>query len=248
LEAHRSLPDRKRLLTLQPPTNSQPFGIMKPRVIIYNATSLDGQTTGFQPDLGQFYGLASRWHEDASLAGCDTLLSFPAEIPPEVPSDLEEEAASSNEHRPLLVVPDSRGRLRSWHFLKKQPYWRDWVSLCTETTPPEHVEYLRARMVRVVTAGKQRVDYRAALEELNLQLGVKVVRVDSGGTLNSILLREGLADEVHLLVHPVLVGQPVRKVFFEDAGACVTLRLEGYERLENGALLLSYSIASPRAA
>ncbi|MEO0433105.1 MAG: dihydrofolate reductase family protein, partial [Cyanobacteria bacterium J06656_5] len=46
--------------------------------------------------------------------------------------------------------------------------------------------------------------------------GVTVVRVDSGGTLNGVLLRAGLVDELHLLVHPTLVGGTSQKTFFND--------------------------------
>ena len=55
-------------------------------------------------------------------------------------------------------------------------------------------------------AGDDKVDFRTALEQLNEKYGVELVRVDSGGTLNGVLLREGLVDEVSILVHPALVG------------------------------------------
>jgi 2,5-diamino-6-(ribosylamino)-4(3H)-pyrimidinone 5'-phosphate reductase len=47
---------------------------------------------------------------------------------------------------------------------------------------------------------------RAALEALNTRYGVKVLRVDSGGTLNSVLLHAGLVDEISVLIHPVIAG------------------------------------------
>ena len=50
------------------------------------------------------------------------------------------------------------------------------------------------------------MDLCAALEELNSRFGVKVVRVDARGTLNGQLLRQGLVNEVSLLIYPSLVG------------------------------------------
>ena len=50
------------------------------------------------------------------------------------------------------------------------------------------------------------MDLRAALQELHSRYGVKVVRVDAGGTLNGQLLRQGLVSEVSLLLYPSLVG------------------------------------------
>jgi hypothetical protein len=49
--------------------------IMMPHVILFNGMSLDGRIDGFAIDLGQFYELAaSRWREDATLVGSDTIL------------------------------------------------------------------------------------------------------------------------------------------------------------------------------
>lgn len=215
---------------------------MKPRVIVYNAISLDGQTTGFPVDLGLFYGLAARWSESVSLAGCDTLLSFPPEVPPETPADLKPLPVVPGDDRSILAVPDSRGRLKRWHFLRAQPHWRDFVSLCSERTSPEHLDYLRARGINLIKAGTDHVDLARALEELATRFGAKVVRVDSGGVLNSVLLRAGLVDEVHVLVHPVLVGQPTRRGFFEAMSGAITLKPTGVEKLDNGLVLLSYQV------
>lgn len=47
---------------------------------------------------------------------------------------------------------------------------------------------------------------RAALEELNRQYRVTTIRADMGGTLNGVLLREGLVDEVSVLIGPMMIG------------------------------------------
>ena len=88
---------------------------MKPKVLLYTATSLDGRTTGFSVDMRQFYSLAQQWRENASLVGCDTLLNAHDEIPEDDGSEAPSIVPSADDTRPLLVVPDSRGRLRSWH-------------------------------------------------------------------------------------------------------------------------------------
>ena len=189
---------------------------MKPRVILYNAVSVDGRTTGFSVDMGLFYSLVQQWGEDATLAGCDTLLNAPHEMPEDEGSEAAAITPSADDSRPILVVPDSRGRIKSWHYWRGQPYWKGFVSLCTEKTSPEHLDYLRQNDIRILAAGTEHVDYKQALEELSRQFGIGTVRVDSGGTLNGVLLRAGLVDEVHLLVHPALVGETSQKTFFRD--------------------------------
>ncbi len=220
---------------------------MKPRIILYNAVSLDGRFDWFTPDIGLFYSLVPRWAEDATLVGTNTLLRPPTEIPKETEADLEPAPVKPDDTRPILVVPDSRGRFRNWHFLKQQPYWKGFVALCSETTPDEHLSYLQKRHIHCLVIGKDHVDLGQALEELNVRFGIKIVRVDSGGTLNGVLLRLGLADEVHLLVHPKLVGGATLKSFFQasdlsSADGVIGLRLKAVEKQPGDILLLSYDV------
>ncbi|MGE5541524.1 MAG: deaminase, partial [Bacillota bacterium] len=87
---------------------------MLPRVVLYNAVSVDGRIEGFTPDLGRFYGLVAHWKEDATLAGSNTILAAPGEIPEEDEKAFEAPARDPADPRPLLVIPDSRGRVRCW--------------------------------------------------------------------------------------------------------------------------------------
>lgn len=221
---------------------------MKPYVIIHNAVSLDGRVDSFPVDLGLYYGLASRWEEDATLVGSGTILKAPPEssTEDEPPSDSSETAAE--ETRPLLVVPDSRGRITNWPFLLRQPYWRRAVALVSASTPPSYLEGLERMGIGRIVAGQDHADLRLALEELNVQFGVKTVRVDSGGTLNGVLLRAGLVDEISLLVHPCLVGGMSPAFFFraadlEGGAGLISLSLTHMEKLDGGVVWLRYKVS-----
>lgn len=219
---------------------------------MHNAVSLDGRIDGFAVDLAQFYELASRWKEDASLAGADTILKAVESAPAEDESAFwpspEGSGPGSEDPRPLLVIPDSRGRVRCWHFLKTWPYWRGFVALCSRKTPQEYLDYLEKRHIGCIIAGEDRVDLRAALEELNRRFGVKVVRADSGGKLNGALLRAGLADEVSLLIYPSLVGGETERSMFHapnltSVDGTVYLKLKDVETLKGDAVWLRYDVS-----
>ncbi len=219
---------------------------MLPRVIMHNASSVDGRIDGFTPDLGLFYGLVSRWKEDATLAGSETILK--AEHPPEeVEEAVDPPKRDPEDSRPLLVVPDSRGRVRFWSYLRKQPYWRDVVVLCCRSTPRSYLDYLEKMHVDHLVAGDDHVDFRVALAELNARYGVRTVRVDSGGTLNGVLLRAGLVDEVSVLISPTLVGGPASLSLFKvpDPAApprAIPLKLVDLQKLEGDAVWLRYEV------
>ena len=183
---------------------------MKPRVIIHTAMSLDGRITNFPADLELYYTLAGQWNPDAILFGSGTVLAAVRDNPAlEVPPEHEEmfvPPAGQPDPRPLLIIADSRGQVRCWDAIRKWPYMRDVLAICSSATPQEYLAYLKECHIGTIIAGSERIDMREALEALNREYQVKVVRVDSGGTLNSVLLHAGLVDEVSVLIHPVIAG------------------------------------------
>jgi 2,5-diamino-6-(ribosylamino)-4(3H)-pyrimidinone 5'-phosphate reductase len=197
--AHTDLYSAAGVSTLRKPD-------MIPRVILHTAMSLDGRITNFPADHELYYALAAQWNPDAVLFGSSTILAAPTL---EVPAEHREQfipPADGPDQRPLMVIADSRGRVRCWETLRTWPYMRDLVALCSASTPAEYLGYLNTCRVGAITTGTDQVDMRAALEAMNRQYGVRVIRVDSGGTLNSVLLHEGLVDEVSILVHPFIAG------------------------------------------
>lgn len=217
---------------------------MRPHVVVHGQASVDGRIDWLPIDPGLFYELAMRWKEDATLAGTDTLLAA-AEMFADETSEQEDSVTDSD--GPLLVVPDSRGRLKHWEALLRAPYWKSGLALCSEATPEGHLEYLCEVGVEALMVGDDRVDLRAALECLADRHGVKTVRVDSGGTLNGVLLRNGLVDEVSVLVSPYLVGGVTPKSLFRapdltEVAGVIGLRLTGVEEARDGVVWLKYVV------
>ena len=228
---------------------------MLPRVVLHNAVSLDGRIEGFPLDLEQYYELAATWKEDATLAGSQTFLKAADEAMPEDESAFLMPEADGNDRRPLLVIPDSRGRIRTWHYLRSLPYWRGFVALCSRSTPREYLQYLEERHIDCIIAGDEHVDLQASLEQLESRYGIKVVRVDAGGTLNGLLLRQGLVDEVSLLIYPSLVGGEKQNSIFrapdlaaasapawQGSDGVISLRLKDAQKLKGDVMWLRYKV------
>jgi 2,5-diamino-6-(ribosylamino)-4(3H)-pyrimidinone 5'-phosphate reductase len=175
-------------------------GGKRPFVVAHVAVSVDGATTGFDPDMACFYELAARWREDATLTGADTVLA-------------QEEALQGSAGpgptpgAPLLAVVDGRARVRQWAALREAGHWSRVLALRCALTAAQGVP--AGAQEKIV--GGDRVDLDLALRDLRTDEGVAVVRVDSGGSLTGALLQRGLLDEVSLLVHPVFLGAASRK-------------------------------------
>ena len=222
---------------------------MRPRVILHNAISADGRLDWFRADQGLFYELAGRFEEELTLVGSDTLLQSPqgsaiARDPDEIP---EITPPNPKDRRPILVVPDSRGRIKNWPLLRSLPYWRDVFALGTSTTPKKQIDRLRRQSVPYFLAGRRKVDLGQALKSLQERFGSKTVRVDGGGALNGVLLRSGLVDEISLLIHPQFVGGVSPKSVFRAsdliaAEGVIDLKLTHNETLDGGLVWLRYDV------
>lgn len=223
---------------------------MLPRVVMHNAVSADGRIDWFEADLGIFYDLAGRWHEDCALVGSGTVLAAP-ESATRDKGPWERQAAFPIDTRPLLAIVDSRARVRCWKTWLAMPHWRGGVALCSDNTPDEYLQYLAEVGVDCIVAGHEKVDMRAALEELNARYGIQTVRVDSGGILNGVLLRAGLVDEVSILVHPALVGGTSQRFMFRapdlsSPEGVIPLTLTSAETIGDGLVWLRYKVAGRR--
>jgi dihydrofolate reductase len=82
-------------------------------------------------------------------------------------------------------------------------------------------------------------DINARLAEIKQQPG-KDISITGSGTLVRTLLREGLLDELRLLVHPIVVGKGKR--LFDD-GAQTGLKLLDSQTFPTGVVYLTYGRA-----
>jgi 2,5-diamino-6-(ribosylamino)-4(3H)-pyrimidinone 5'-phosphate reductase len=233
----------------------------RPRVTIYNEISLDGRIEGFDQDVGRYYRLGFRWRSDAILMGSVTAQAFgPAE-----PADQQMRRVPAPERlpvvpgfedlvyepRPLLVVPDSRGRVRNWVHALAQPWYGSILVLTSQATPPDYLEYLNRRGIAHVTVGEDRIDLSAALELLQSRYGVQSVRSDCGGRLNGALLAAGLVDEVAVIINPSLAANSRSQSFVTLAHdvslGALPLALRQVDRLNDGAVWLRYETGQRHA-
>lgn len=208
----------------------------RPYVVAHVAVSLEGATTGFEPDVPRYYELAKTFAEDATLTGADTILA-------------QEDALAAAPRPgpaadgPILSVVDGRGRVRQWDALREVGHWSDLLALVSRTTP----SHPSRRATRQVIAGRDRVDLASALEALHREAGADVVRVDSGGGLIGALLKEHLLDEVSLLVHPCLAGARGDRFWYgTERREPIKLELVASESFDGGLVWLRHRISEQK--
>ena len=220
---------------------------MIPKVIIFNNMSLDGRIDGFDIDNELYYHLANEWSLDAVLMSNNVVLKKFQLKHGKEGTDHKGREVNEIDNLPLLVVPDSKGSIRIWDEVLESNFYRDILVLCSRSTTQEYLDFLEERSIKYMIIGYNEVNLSTALEELNVQLSVKNLRVESGGKLNGLLLRDDLVDEVCVLIYPNLVGgiSPDSIYSAPDLNSkegVLDLKLLKMKKLKNEIILLHYRI------
>jgi 2,5-diamino-6-(ribosylamino)-4(3H)-pyrimidinone 5'-phosphate reductase len=79
------------------------------------------------------------------------------------------------------------------------------IAVCEEA-PPERIDALKTKGVKVVTAGKHHVELPLLMKILKEQFGVNKLMIEGGPTLNWHMLHNRLVDEIRLIHLPFIVG------------------------------------------
>ncbi|HOW13732.1 RibD family protein [Methanosarcina sp.] len=220
---------------------------MLPKVVIHNTISLDGSTTGFDANLEVHYGILGSYEPDAMIVGSNTAKTgtefFCQKIPPEEESDFKKPEILPGDTRAYWMIADSRGILEGlMHVFRRSEYSKDVIVLVSDKTPEPYINYLKERNYDFIRAGPDRVDVRKALEIANERYGFKLVVSDSGGILNSILLEQGLVEEISLVLTPEIVGKNGTNLFRGIEKSGIQLELIRNEIVEKKYVHLVYRV------
>jgi 2,5-diamino-6-(ribosylamino)-4(3H)-pyrimidinone 5'-phosphate reductase len=219
---------------------------MQPKVIIYNSVSVDSAIKDFEVNIPLHYEIATRFGADAFLVGSVTsktgIEMFMQTVPEEAPKDFVKPEIHPDDKRPVWVIIDSHGLMQGlMHVNRRSEYAKNVIVLLSEATPKTYMDYLKERNYDIIQTGKDNVDLRAALEQLNNKYGVKTMLTDTGGVLASVLLEQGLVDEMQLLVSAEIVGKN-QVTLFRTLNKKVKLELLKSEALDKGHVLLGFKV------
>jgi riboflavin biosynthesis pyrimidine reductase len=118
------------------------------------------------------------------------------------------------------------------------------VAILTERVSDEYLAHLREHGVSYLLAGAPEVDLSLALEKIGARFGVRTLMLEGGGRINGSMLRDGLIDEVSVLVAPIVDGRIGTPAVFdiEGDGSTYKLVLEAVDQREGDVLWLRYRV------
>ncbi|QWC21090.1 RibD family protein [Bacillus haikouensis] len=138
------------------------------------------------------------------------------------------------------IVFDGKGRI-DW-------YQTEGLLVVTkEDVSDSYIQQLNEKGIQYITAGRgEYIDLPSALHKL-YELGFRRLGLSGGGTINGAFLRQGLVDEISLVMAPLAVGGTSTPSLFDSEDlkgldGAATLELIDLQRVGNGSVWLRYKV------
>lgn len=118
---------------------------------------------------------------------------------------LPDEVVRSSNHKGWLIVVDGRGRIRSG-YKGDENSGKYMLHIVSNGVSSDYLYFLQENKIPYIISGEQQVDLKDAMKKLRNKLGIKCIVTSAGGKLGGALLREGMIDEVNMVLKPLLYG------------------------------------------
>lgn len=223
----------------------------KPHIICHMLMSLDGKVTGdflFAPRCEkateEYYRINREWNAQAYACGRVTMEgSFTGGWYPDLAQyapaeDTQADFVAKTGCEKYAVAFDRQGRLgwKTADIEDEDPGYggAHIIEVLTADVDPRYLAYLRATGVSYIFANNP----TEGLEKLEKYFSIKTLLLEGGSIINGAFQREGLVDELSLVVVPVVAGADSKPLFYES-------QMEGFqltsaEQLADGAVWMRY--------
>lgn len=140
------------------------------------------------------------------------------------------------------IIMDSHGILL-WD--PEQYQEKPLLIVTAESTPEEYLNYLNDKGISWIAAGDEHIDLKRAAEILKKEFGIERLGVVGGAHINGVFLKDGLFDEVSLLIGPGIDGREGMASVFDGLASNAPLTfldLKGVKGFDDGAVWLRYDV------
>jgi len=234
---------------------------MRPKIICHMVGSIDGRlryqrwskpAKGVDSDKldAHYEETANRFKADGWMVGRQTAQNMtdhaPARKPKSIPGGLRKNHIGDRKGRPLAVTVDPHGKV---HYGGDNIEGDHVIAILGEQVSDEYLAELQEDGVSYIFAGEDGHDMAGAMETLARVFGIKTLLLEGGGNICGSFLKDGLIDEISVLIYPGIDGLAGVPSIFEYKGHADEKPAEGQslrhlatETLEGGMVWLRYAV------
>lgn len=144
----------------------------------------------------------------------------------------------------FAIAVDARGKL-GWD--ENEIDGDHLIEVLTENVADGYLQYLQDKQISYIFAGKDEIDFEAALIQLHDVFHIKKLMLEGGGGINGSVLNAGLIDELSLLILPIADGTANTATTFDVAdylpkNTARDLKLIDVKKLEKDVVWLKYKV------
>jgi 2,5-diamino-6-(ribosylamino)-4(3H)-pyrimidinone 5'-phosphate reductase len=217
----------------------------RPFIFINSAISADGKLSTKERKQIRISGKLDfermddlRSQVDAVMVGIGTILSDDPSLTVKSPERKAARKAAGKSENPARIIVDSSARTPvNADIFKKGDGIR--IIAVSNAAPAENVDKLE-KMALVIKTETNKVDLSELVGKLK-KMGINILMVEGGATLNWGMLSAGLVDEIYTFVGNLIIGGATSPTFTDGEGFSETevleLELLSLEKIENGVLL-----------
>ena len=228
----------------------------RPYIICHMTTSIDGKVTGeflYLPEsesaVEAYYEINRKYKADAYACGRVTMEgSFTGGFQPDLTAFADAKVERTDyiadkEAKYFAVSFDRKGRL-GWtdsRIHDEDPGYDDAHIInvmCEELVSDAYLAYLRDIGVSYIFAGKGELDLPLAVEKLKALFGIEKLLLEGSIVINGAFQRDGLIDELSLVVAPAVAGKEDKPLFTESRMECY--QLQEVKQMEKDVFWMNY--------
>ncbi len=227
--------------------------MFKPYVSLLMLTSIDGKIDGsfiedYNSELGDYYEELKLEISDAWGNGSNTHKIYFSDENIDISKyknlkiDYEDNIIKSE--YPYAVSFDSRGKVK-WKdnlLIYPENIKNQVLVITTNKVAPEYIAYLKEKKIAYIFAGEEKIDLNIALDKLYRFFDIKRFALTGGAIINAEFFKEGLVDEINIMIAPFIDGSKNSTISETVDGKSLTkeFKFGDIKKLKNDGLLLIY--------
>lgn len=217
----------------------------RPFIFINSAMSADGKLSTKEKNQVRISGKLDfervdelRAQADAIIVGIGTVLSDDPSLTVKSPERKAARKAIGKSENPARIIVDSAARTPpNADIFRKGDGIR--IIAVSNAAPAENIEKLEKKAL-VIRTGTDKVDLPELAGKLK-EMGINILMVEGGATLNWGMLSAGLVDEIYTFIGNLIIGGATAPTFTDGDGfseaELLDLELISSEKIEDGILL-----------